>query len=245
MSVSNKIGFTRTGVTEKQSHGNAEFTPIRTNTKLPLNCLICAKGAVFQLTVTARGCGHKAPQLFPPLGTPLTSVWQELQVSLFCSGKIYWNGCSAPLSLSFFGILVTKQTSNSSLHIFKLSARGTCNIEVWKDSILVCTWKVPLNDSQNTRLRTVCTQFYFNNVAELPDQMCWMVPVEVFPAPVTPSAPLYPFQRPNTFLFNMAGKVGNIGWSTCYLQVSAAVRVCHIRMSPNLSQFHWHIISDQ
>lgn len=64
---------------------------------------------------------------------------------------------------------------------------------------------------------------YINNAAELPDQMCWKVPAEVLPAPVTPSAALLPLQRPNTFLFNMAGKVGKVGRSSSYLQVTGAV----------------------
>lgn len=44
------------------------------------------------------------------------------------------------------------------------------------------------------------------DATELSGQTCQMVPLEVLPAPVAPSAPLCPLQRRNTFLFNMAAE---------------------------------------
>lgn len=77
------VRLARIGATEKQGHGNTDFSAISAN-KEPLSSAqsVCGElcgdwqsdaASAGQHPATAVGCSHKAPLLFPPWGTHLTA----------------------------------------------------------------------------------------------------------------------------------------------------------------------------
>lgn len=165
MSVSNKIGLTRIGVTEKQGRGTIWANKETVSRRLDL-----CKGSC---TGTGRTTVHlhfnSQPQEWAPVTKSLCSShhWAHTWHLSGMTCKFAWSAPGRPIEMSaqhllalgplgFYSQSRAKSTSDSTLEVFEILRSEKRYPSTYMKGYLPLFY-----DSQNTGLRTACVRYYY------------------------------------------------------------------------------------